>query len=80
MLAVAPQKKKPVQLRKGKPINAWINSALRDAFDAARKENRRSVKDELEIALEKHLKEIGLWPWTAELADLWRGRLEASED
>lgn len=54
-------KKKP-QTRKGKPLGVWIDSALRDAIEAARKRNRRTLREEVSLALEEYLQRLGAWP------------------
>jgi hypothetical protein len=38
------------------PANLWA------AMDAAAKANRRPLTTQIEIALEEHLKALGLWP------------------
>ena len=57
-----PDKPLPPPIRAGKPLHVWIDDELRDAFEEARKRNRRSLKDEVSIALEFYLKSQGLWP------------------
>lgn len=53
-----PQKPK----RKGKPLHVWIQGTLRDALDRACEQNKRKVNKEVEVALERYLRDIGLWP------------------
>lgn len=59
MLVMA--KKKPTS-RKGKPLGVWIDTALRDAIEAARKRNRRTLREEVSLALEQYLERLGVWP------------------
>lgn len=47
--------------RTGKPLHVWLDPALRDAVETARKRNRRKLKDEVSIALEDYLRRMGLW-------------------
>lgn len=47
--------------RKGSPLNLWIDSDLREALERARQRNRRNLREEVSIALEKYLREMGLW-------------------
>lgn len=55
-------KKKTKPTRSGTPLHVWLDEPLREAIEAARKKNRRSLRDEVSIALEKYLTEQGLWP------------------
>lgn len=55
---VAPRKPN----RKGKPLSIWLDPVLRDAIDQLAEKNRRPLTTEVAIALEKHLRESGLWP------------------
>ncbi len=55
-------KKKPKPVRVGKPLHVWIDAALRDAVETARRRNRRNLREEVSIALEQYLGQIGLWP------------------
>lgn len=48
--------------RRGVPLHIWIEPALKDAIDRLSDQNRRPLTTEVVIALEKHLKEAGLWP------------------
>ena len=48
--------------RSGKPLHIWIDEDLRAAVDRLLEQTRRSLTAEVSIALEKHLKEHGLWP------------------
>lgn len=48
--------------RTGKSLHVYLEPALRDAIDKATKHTRHSLTTEVEIALEKHLKELGFWP------------------
>lgn len=48
--------------RSGRPLHVWIPEELRGAIDAAAAQNRRPLRTEVEIALERYLAEIGLWP------------------
>jgi hypothetical protein len=50
------------RVRLGRNINVWISDELFEAFDTLRMKNRRTVKAEVEVILEKHLAEHGLWP------------------
>jgi hypothetical protein len=43
-------------------LHVYVPPPLRRAIEEAAERNRRSLTAELEIALEKHLKELGLWP------------------
>jgi hypothetical protein len=55
-------KKKPKPVRTGKPLHVWLEPALRDAIEEARRRGRRSLRGEVSIALEQYLKGLGLWP------------------
>lgn len=57
-----PQAPPPKPQRKGKPLNVWIETPLRDAIARACAKNRRPLTEEVSIALEKYLTELGLWP------------------
>ena len=48
--------------RFGKPLHVWLDPVLRDAIEALAERSRRTLTMEVSIALEKHLKEAGLWP------------------
>src|SRR4051794_35774659 len=48
--------------RSGKPLNVWLDAALRDAIDLLLTRTRRTLTTEVSIALEEHLKKAGLWP------------------
>lgn len=62
--------KKPTKpVRVGKPLHVWIDSLLRDAIETARKRNRRNLREEVSIALEQYLGQIGLWPPPADDSD-----------
>jgi hypothetical protein len=52
--------KKPKRVRLS--LHVYVPPPLRHAIEEAAERNRRSLTAELEIALEKHLKELGLWP------------------
>lgn len=52
----------PKQPRRQKPLHVWLEPALREALDRLAKRNRRLLTTEVEIALEKHLADEGLWP------------------
>jgi hypothetical protein len=61
------RKKRPMEsthqrVRLGKNINVWVTDDLYQAFETLRARNRRTVKAEIEVILEKHLAEHGLWP------------------
>lgn len=58
-------KKKPLKKpskRIGKPLNVWIASDLRDAFEEQRRRSRRNLRQEVSVALEEYLAKHGLWP------------------
>jgi hypothetical protein len=55
-------KKKPQPPRKGKPLHVWLDDVLRDAVEAERKGNRRSLRDEVSLLLEEALAARGKWP------------------
>jgi hypothetical protein len=62
-----PPKKKPGRRRKpgnrkGASINIWVTQELRDAVDALVEQERRTLTEEVCIAIEKHLREKGFWP------------------
>lgn len=48
--------------RKGKALQVWLPDSLRDALDVAAEKNRRKIREEVAIALEKYLSELRLWP------------------
>lgn len=52
--------------RKGKPLHVWIEGALRDAMDRSAEKSRRTLTEEVSIALEKYLETQGLWPPSGE--------------
>lgn len=60
MFAVAKKPSKPVRI--GKPLHVWLDPYLRDAIEAARKKGRRTLREEVSIALEQYLEQLGLWP------------------
>src|SRR5690348_10340631 len=65
MLTMSKPKKgrgRPATGRKGKPLNVWLDAALRDAIERCRKGNRRALREEVAIALEEYLLKQGLWP------------------
>lgn len=56
-------KAQPKRDRKGKKtLNVFIEASLRNAVDASCEKNRRSLTDEVSIALEQYLEREGLWP------------------
>jgi hypothetical protein len=48
--------------RTGVSLHVYIGPALREAMDKLIERDRRSLTTEVEMALENHLKEKGLWP------------------
>lgn len=48
--------------RTGKPLNVWISEELREALDRFVEQERRTITTVVEMILEKHLTEQGLWP------------------
>jgi hypothetical protein len=61
MLAPMAKKKPKKPVRSGKPLHVWLDDALRDAIEEARRRSRRSLREEVSIALELYLKGLGLW-------------------
>jgi hypothetical protein len=57
----------PKPNRTGKPLHVWLEPRLRDAIDTLAERTRRSLTTEVTMALEKHLAEAGLWPFTEEV-------------
>ncbi len=55
-----PDKKRPN--RTGRTLGLVINPDLRVALELAIKRTRRTLTAEVEVALEEHLKTMGLWP------------------
>lgn len=49
--------------RQGVSLHVRISAEMKAALDALSDRNRRPLTTEVEIALEAHLKEAGLWPW-----------------
>jgi hypothetical protein len=43
-------------------LHVYLPPPLRQAIERAAQANRRPLTAEVEIALEKHLKELGYWP------------------
>ncbi len=56
------QEDRPPTPRPGLPIFFYTSKELRAALDTLLAQTRRSLTAEMNIALEKHLKEAGLWP------------------
>ena len=56
--------KKGKRQRKGKPLNVWIDAAIRDALDVAveRTRPRSTLKNVIEAVLEDWLQSQGLLP------------------
>lgn len=48
--------------RTGKPLNAWIDTQLMEAFDGYCAKNRRTKTAEIEMAIEERLRADGMWP------------------
>jgi hypothetical protein len=53
-------RKKPT--RTGVSLHVYVEPALREAIEAAAKSHRRSLTGEVSLALEAHLRSLGLWP------------------
>lgn len=51
---------KPTRLRRSRTYRLPID--LLEVLESVAEENRRPVTSELEIAIEKHLAELGRWP------------------
>ena len=62
MSLMAKKKEPEERVRSGKNLNVWINPELRDALDELRKDTRRSLTSEVELALEEYLEKHGKWP------------------
>lgn len=64
MLTMSTPKKPKKRHRSGKPLNVWIDAALRDALDLAvvRTRPRSTLKNVVEAAVEDYLTAQGLWP------------------
>lgn len=56
------QPETPDEAGRGSPLGIWIDAALRDAIEAARKRNRRTLREEVSLALEQYLERLGVWP------------------
>ena len=60
MLVMADRKEKKKRPRRS--VNYRLPEDLLNSLDQLTDESRRTATAEIEIALEKHLKEHGLWP------------------
>lgn len=53
---------RPVAKRNGKSLHVYLDGALRATLDEAVGITRRDLTAEVTVALEKHFKEMGIWP------------------
>jgi hypothetical protein len=57
--ATPPSRKK---VEETKNLNVWIPASLRDALEIVTERSRRSLTAEVIVALEKYLRDEGVWP------------------